>query len=282
MIELKGTTKTYPGQSAPALSDVTLTIETGEFFGLLGPNGAGKTTLIKLLSTLLIPEAGEISVDGEPLLRSSREIKRRLSMITQEYSLRANMTPEQIMELHGRLYRMPRAKIRERSDELLSFCGLYEHRKKVCRQLSGGMKRKLMLCRGLLTEPDILILDEPTVGLDPFARRQMWDLLKQLNDKGMTVLLTTHYIDEAQYLCGRVALIDKGRVGRVESPAALIRELGSTAVDEFDGSRTKSSFFESRDAALAFAATLTNEFVIRATTLEDVFLTLIGRKLEAK
>lgn len=282
MIEIKNITKKYPGQKIPALSGVNLKIESGEFFGLLGPNGAGKTTMIKLLATLLIPNEGEIIVDGERLARSNSNIKRKLSMVTQEYSLRSNMTPEQIMELHGRLYQIPKNVIRERSAELLDFCGLGEHRAKICRQLSGGMKRKLMLSRGLLTAPEILILDEPTVGLDPFARRQMWDLLKQLNDKGMTILLTTHYIDEAQYLCRRIALIDKGKTDRVASPRELIDELGATAVDEFDGSHTKSSFFAAREEALHFAGELENEFVIRSTTLEDVFVTLIGRKLEGK
>ncbi len=282
MIEIKNVTKIYPGQKSPALSGLNLTIADGEFFGLLGPNGAGKTTTIKLLATLLIPNEGEIVVDGKKLERSSLDVKRKLSMITQEYSLRSNMTAEQIMELHGRLYQLPKDVIRSRTEELLNFCGLGDHKKKICRQLSGGMKRKLMLCRGLLTAPEILILDEPTVGLDPFARRQMWDLLKKLNEQGMTILLTTHYIDEAQYLCRRIALIDKGKTQRVENPSTLISELGATAVDEFDGTHTKSRFFFSREEALAFAGTLSNDFVIRSTTLEDVFVTLIGRNLEVK
>lgn len=282
MIEIKHVSKTYPGEKTPALSGIDLTIETGEFFGLLGPNGAGKTTTIKLLATLLIPDEGEIFIDGEKLTRNSLDVKRKLSMVTQEYSLRGNMTPGEMLELHGRLYQLPKKTIRERSQELLRFCGLEEHQKKICRQLSGGMKRKLMLARGLLTEPEILILDEPTVGLDPFARRQMWDLLRQLNEKGMTILLTTHYIDEAQYLCRRIALINKGKVDRVESPETLIQEIGATAVDEFDGSHTKSSFFKGKEDALRFAETLQNEFVIRSTTLEDVFVTRIGRKLEGK
>ena len=282
MIEIKNVTKTYPGQKTPALSGLSLTIGSGEFFGLLGPNGAGKTTTIKLLATLLIPDEGEIIIDGEKLTRNSLPVKRKLSMVTQEYSLRGNMTPGEMMELHGRLYQLPKKVIKERSEELLGFCGLGEHRKKICRQLSGGMKRKLMLARGLLTAPEILILDEPTVGLDPFARRQMWDLLKQLNEKGMTILLTTHYIDEAQYLCRRIALIDRGKTDRIASPAELIQEIGATAVDEFDGSHTKSSFFTEKEAALHFAEGLKNEFVIRSTTLEDVFVTRIGRKLEGK
>lgn len=282
MIEIKNVSKTYSGQKKPALSNISLQIETGEFFGLLGPNGAGKTTTIKLLSTLLIPDEGEILIDGKVLTRDSLDVKRKLSMVTQEYSLRSTMTPEQIMELHGRLYQLPKSVIKERSEELLEFCGLEDHRKKICRQLSGGMKRKLMICRGLLTEPKILILDEPTVGLDAFARRQMWDLLKQLNEKGMTILLTTHYIDEAQYLCKRIALIDQGKADRVASPKELIREIGATAVDEFDGNHTRSSFFKTREEALDFAGELKNEFVVRSTTLEDVFVTLVGRKLEGK
>ena len=282
MIEIKNVTKIYPGQKSPALSGLNRPIADGEFFGLLGPNGAGKTTTIKLLATLLLPNEGEIVVDGKKLERSSLDVKRKLSMITQEYSLRSNMTAEQIMELHGRLYQLPKDVIRSRTEELLNFCGLGDHKKKICRQLSGGMKRKLMLCRGLLTAPEILILDEPTVGLDPFARRQMWDLLKILNEQGMTILLTTHYIDEAQYLCKRIALIDKGKTQRVENPSTLISELGATAVDEFDGTHTKSRFFSSREEALAFAGTLSNDFVIRSTTLEDVFVTLIGRNLEVK
>lgn len=282
MIEIKNVTKIYPGQETPALSNVSLQIESGEFFGLLGPNGAGKTTMIKLMSTLLIPNEGQIVVDGEVLNRNSLNVKRKLSMVTQEYSLRSNMTPLQIMELHGRLYQLPGKMIRERSEQLLDFCGLGEHKNKTCRKLSGGMKRKLMLCRGLLTDPEILILDEPTVGLDPFARRQMWDLLKQLNEKGMTILLTTHYIDEAQYLCKRIALIDKGKTDRIASPAELIRELGTTAVDVFDGSHTESRFFFTKEDALRYAGEVKNDFMIRNTTLEDVFVTLIGKKLEAK
>jgi len=282
MIEIKSVTKTYAGQKKPAVSDLSLQIETGEFFGLLGPNGAGKTTTIRLLSTLLIPEKGEIVIDGDILTRSSLEVKRKLSMVTQEFSLRSTMTPEQIMELHGRLYGLPKNVIKERSEKLLDFCGLGEHRKKICRQLSGGMKRKLMICRGLLTEPEILILDEPTVGLDAFARRQMWDLLKQLNDQGMTILLTTHYIDEAQYLCKRIALIDQGKTDKVASPKELIQELGAVAVDEFDGNHTKSSFFATREDALEFAGELKNDFVVRSTTLEDVFVASVGRKLEGK
>lgn len=282
MIELEHISKRYPQAKTNALDDVSLTIQSGEFFGLLGPNGAGKTTLISILSTLLLPTEGEIRIDSERLTRQRGDIKRKLSLITQHNSLRNDLTLDQIMELQGRLYAIPKVKIREHSNELLEFCGLAEHRKKTVRKLSGGMKRKLMLCRSLLTDPEILILDEPTIGLDPASRRQMWDLLRRLNRKGMTILLTTHYIDEAQYLCQRIALIDKGKAVRLDTPENLIHELGEIAVDELADEQTKSAFFATKQEALDYAAGLQNKFMLRNTTLEDVFLNQVGRGLEAK
>jgi len=282
MIEIQNISKIYPGAKGKALDDVSLTIPSGEFFGLLGPNGAGKTTLISILSTLLLPAEGKILIDGEVLSRKRSDIKGKLALITQHNSLRNDMNLDQIMELQGRLYAMPKAEIKKRSEELLAFCGLLEHRKKIVRKLSGGMKRKLMLCRALLTEPEILILDEPTIGLDPASRRQMWDLLKSLNRQGMTILLTTHYIDEAQYLCQRIALIEKGKVARLDTPDALIQELGEVAIDEFDGDHTKSAFFADKEAALQYASSLDNRFMLRNTTLEDVFLNVVGHGLGGK
>lgn len=281
MIEIQHVSKIYPQAKNKALDDVSLTIDTGEFFGLLGPNGAGKTTLISILSTLLLPTEGEVRINGEKLTRQRRDIKRKLSLITQHNSLRSDMTLDEIMELQARLYFLNIKQARERSAELLEFCGLADHRNKTVRKLSGGMKRKLMLCRALLTRPEILILDEPTIGLDPASRRQMWDLLRTLNRQGMTILLTTHYIDEAQFLCGRIALIEKGRAARLDTPANLIRELGEVAIDEFDGDHTKSAFFREKEEALAYASGLNNKFMLRSTTLEDVFLNVVGRGLGA-
>lgn len=282
MIEIKHVSKLYPKAKNKALDDVSLTIPSGEFFGLLGPNGAGKTTLISILSTLLLPTEGAVCIDGETLTRQRGDIKRKLALITQHNSLRNDMNLDQIMELQGRLYAMPRDEIKRKSEELLSFCGLLEHRKKIVRKLSGGMKRKLMLCRALLTNPEILILDEPTIGLDPASRRQMWDLLRTLNRQGLTILLTTHYIDEAQYLCQRIALIDQGKVARLATPDELIHELGEVAIDVFNGDHNTSTFFHGKEDALAYAATLQNKFVMRQTTLEDVFLNVVGKGLGGK
>ena len=185
MIEIEHISKLYPQSNTKALDDVSMIIRSGEFFGLLGPNGAGKTTLISILSTLLLPTEGEVRIGGEKLTRQRQDIKRKLSLITQHNSLRNDMTLDEIMELQARLYFLNIKQAKVRSEELLTFCGLIDHRKKTVRKLSGGMKRKLMLCRALLTRPEILILDEPTIGLDPASRRQMWDLLRTLNRQGM-------------------------------------------------------------------------------------------------
>ena len=192
MIELKNLTKKF--DDFTAVDSINLEIGKGEFFGLLGANGAGKTTTISMLSTLLLPTSGEIYIDGQLLSRKRPELKRKLSVVTQEYSMRQDMNMDEIMEYQGRLYFMPRRQIRERTEELLRFCDLIDYRKRSVRKLSGGMKRKLMVCRALLTEPEILLLDEPTAGMDPISRRQMWNLLRRLNEQNLTILLTTHTI----------------------------------------------------------------------------------------
>lgn len=270
MIELRNLTRRFDEKLA--VDDLSLTIETGEFFGLLGSNGAGKTTTISMLSTLLLPTAGEIFIDGEKLTRSRTDLKRKLSVITQEYSMRQDMNMDEIMEYQGRLYYMSVKEIRRKTGELLDFCGLTKDRKKSVRKLSGGMKRKLMVCRALLTDPEILLLDEPTVGMDALARRQMWDLLRKLNARGLTILLTTHYIEEAQMLCNRVAMMEKGKILRLDSPAGMIAALGSFAVDETRFNGTETHFFAEKQAALDYASVARNPVSVRETTLEDVFV----------
>ncbi|MGM9661390.1 MAG: ABC transporter ATP-binding protein [Faecousia sp.] len=270
MIELRNLSKQY--ERTKAVDNISLTIETGEFFGLLGSNGAGKTTTIGMLSTLLLPTAGEIYIDGQLLNRSRTDIKRKISVITQEYSMRQDMNMDEIMEYQGRLYYMPIREIREKTNYLLDFCGLTKDRKKTVRKLSGGMKRKLMVCRALLTDPQILLLDEPTVGMDALSRRQMWDLLRRLNQQNLTILLTTHYIEEAQMLCQRVAMMEKGRILQVDTPAGFIRQLGDYAVDEILPTGTHTSFFTTKEEALAYAGSISGNFHLRETVLEDVFI----------
>ncbi len=277
MIELHGLTKRFG--SFTAVDGLSLRIETGEFFGLLGPNGAGKTTTISMLSTVLLPSSGEIRIDGKLLDRKAAAEKRKLSVITQEYSMRQDMTMDEVMEYQGRLYFIPRKTIRERSEALLEFAGLREYRARTVRHLSGGMKRKLMICRALLIEPEILLLDEPTAGMDALSRRQMWNLLRRVNGREMTILLTTHYMEEAQALCDRVALVNQGRLQKLDSPAALIAELGAFAVDENGVTGVNTRFFHDRADAIAYLGEAGSQASLRATTLEDVFVDCAGRKL---
>lgn len=277
MIELHNLTKQF--EHFTAVDSISLRIETGEFFGLLGPNGAGKTTTIGMLSTLLLPTSGEIRIDGELLTRKRQDLKRKVSVITQEYSMRQDMDMDEIMEYQGRLYFMPVKQIRARTEELFAFAGLSEHRRKTIRKLSGGMKRKLMVCRALLTEPEILLLDEPTAGMDAISRRQMWSLLRQLNEKGLTILLTTHYIEEAQSLCGRVALMNGGRLNEIDTPGQLIENLGAYAVDELLDDGIHSRYFHERSEAIACLSNLTGQCTLRDTTLEDVFVEQVGKRL---
>lgn len=277
MIEIKNLTKKF--DDFTAVDSLDLTIETGEFFGLLGPNGAGKTTTISMLSTLLLPTNGEILIDGQVLNRKRPDLKRKLSVITQEYSMRQDMNMDEIMEYQGRLYFMPLKQIRARTEELLDFCGLIDYRRRTVRKLSGGMKRKLMVCRALLTEPEILLLDEPTAGMDPLSRRQMWNLLRQLNERNLTILLTTHYIEEAQSLCNRVALMNSGRLEEINTPGGLIEELGAYAVDEMKPDGVHSRYFHDRNEAIQYLSEIHGKSTLRDTTLEDVFVERAGKHL---
>ena len=279
MVELKKIVKRYPGAERNAVENVSLRIESGEFFGLLGPNGAGKTTLMGVISTLMLPTQGEVLLDDIQLHRGNHAGKRKLSLVTQHYSLRNDMTVWQIMELQSRLYGIPKKEWVPQAKDLLSFCGLTDETAKTVRKLSGGMKRKLMLARALLTEPSFLILDEPTVGLDPTSRRQIWDLLRALNQRGLTVLLTTHYMDEAQILCDRIAIINQGEITRVDFPESMITALGVYAVDVFDGKCTRCQYFTEKERALSFVALSPHRSVLRNTTLEDVFLDETGCSL---
>lgn len=193
--------------------------------------------------------------------------------------MRQDMNMDEIMEYQGRLYYMPVRQIRQKTEELLEFAELTRHRKKTIRKLSGGMKRKLMVCRALLTSPQILLLDEPTAGMDAISRRQMWNLLRKLNEQGLTILLTTHYIEEAQSLCGRVALMNDGRLQEIDTPARLIEGLGAYAVDEMQADGVHSHYFHGREDAISFLSHLEGQCTLRDTTLEDVFIEQIGKRL---
>ena len=277
MIEIRNLTKRFGDFTA--VDHLNLTIETNEFMGLLGPNGAGKTTTISMMSTVLLPTEGEILIDGNPLNRKASAEKRKLSVVTQEYSMRQDMTMNEVMEYQGRLYYMRKKEIRAKTEELFEFAGLSSFGHRVVRHLSGGMKRKLMICRALMVEPEILLLDEPTAGMDALARRQMWDMLRSLKERSLTILLTTHFIDEAQALCNRVAFIDGGKLDVVAPPLELIEQLGPFAVDVLEDNKLQSNYYPTREAAIEHLRELPDDAVLRATTLEDVFVERVGHRL---
>ena len=208
MIETKNLTKTF--DNFTAVDSLNLKIEKGEFFGLLGPNGAGKTTTISLLSTLLLPTKGEILIDGQQLTRKRPDLKRKISVITQEYSMRQDMNMDEIMEYQGRLYFMPRKEIKARTEELLEFCDLIKFRKRTVRKLSGGMKRKLMVCRALLTEPEILLLDEPSRGIDIGAKTEVFDIINQYAEKGLSIIVISSELKEIIAIADRVMVLSNG------------------------------------------------------------------------
>ena len=225
MIELKNLTKKY--DDFTAVNNLNLTIETGGFFGLLGPNGAGKSTTIGMLSTLFLPTEGEILIDGEKLTRKNTALKRRISVVTQEYSMRQDMTIEEIMEYQGRLYFVPKKERREKTRELLEFCGLMDYRRRTVRKLSGGMKRKLMVCRALLTKPDILLLDEPTAALDPIAESEMYERYDAMI-REKTGIFISHRLSSTRF-CDRILFLENGRIVEEGSHDVLMEKGGSYA-----------------------------------------------------
>jgi ABC-2 type transport system ATP-binding protein len=217
MIKVAALSKTFgdakSDKAVKAVDDVTFEVRPGEIFAFLGPNGAGKTTTIQMLTTLLRPTAGTISIDGLDPVARPLEVRKRFGIVFQDPSVDGELTAQENMELHGVLYHVPRKLRSERIETLLKLFELWDRRASFVKTFSGGMRRRLEIARGLLHTPKILFLDEPTLGLDPQSRNQLWTHVKLLNEsEGVTVFLTTHYMDEAEKTAQRVAIIDHGRI----------------------------------------------------------------------
>jgi ABC-2 type transport system ATP-binding protein len=278
VIEIEELVKEFPG-GIRALDGVSLNVARGGIFAYLGPYGSGKTTTIRILSGLSRPTAGSARLNGYSILAEPLAAKRQCGLVPQALNLDQELTVFDNLEIHRRLFGLPR-RARQRIDELLAYIGLFERRNSRVRELSGGMKRRLMMARALLHEPAILFLDEPTVGLDPDIRRQLWALVKQVQADGVTVFLTTHYIEEAEFLADRVAFLDRGRIVALDTPEKLVARLGCWALDEIHPDRVESSYFARREEAAARAAQSDRPTSIRRVNLEDAFLRMTGRKLE--
>lgn len=211
IIEVKDLAKTYPG-GVEAVRGVTFGVKEGEFFGFLGPNGAGKTTTMNMLVNLVKKTSGSITIDGFDIDRHAGEIYKRVGFAMQEIGLDETATAREMLELHGRLYHLPKKRIDEQIATLLKLVELEKVADRYASTYSGGMRRRLDLALSLIHEPRVLFLDEPTQGLDPHARQLIWNHLRDLNKQGMTVFLTTHFMDEAEALCERIAIMDKGQI----------------------------------------------------------------------
>lgn len=228
-IKVENLTKEFNGLKA--LDSVSFEVKKGEIFGLLGPNGAGKTTTISILSTLLEPTSGKAFVNGFNLFNDKDNVRKSIGIVFQDQSLDEELTAYENMDFHGRLYRIPKD-VRERKiEKLLKLVGLEERKNDLVKTFSGGMRRRLEIARALLHEPEILFLDEPTLGLDPQTRNHIWAYIKRLNEqKNITIILTTHYMEEADRLCHRVAIIDRGKIIALDSPVRLKSRIGGDII----------------------------------------------------
>ena len=305
LLSARGLTKTFGGFTAVDGIDVQVT--KGESFGFLGPNGAGKSSTMKMVAATSPPTSGDLRIFGLDPVTDGAAIRARLGNCPQQDNLDEEITVEENLHVYGRYFGLPRKVIRERADELLDFAQLTERRRDKVQPLSGGMKRRLTIARSLINNPEILLLDEPTTGLDPQARHVLWDRLFRLKRQGVTLIITTHYMDEAEQLCDRLVVMDHGRIVAEGSPRSLIEQHSTREVLELrlpvdghgdhadvsylvDGIGERVEVLPDRlllytdhgDAALD-AVTARGlqpiSAIVRRSTLEDVFLHLTGRTL---
>ncbi len=223
-IEVSHLIKRYPGSDSNAVDDISFSVKKGEFFGFLGPNGAGKTTTINMLVNLVKKTGGSVEIAGFEVTEHGLEVYKRIGFAMQEIGLDETASAHEMLELHGRLYHLPQEKIESQIQSLLKLVELEKVADKFTSTYSGGMRRRFDLALALIHEPEVLFLDEPTVGLDPHARQLIWGHLRNLNKKGMTVFLTTHFMDEAEQLCDRIAIIDQGKIITEGTPEELIKK----------------------------------------------------------
>jgi ABC-2 type transport system ATP-binding protein len=284
-LSVRGLTKTYRN-GVQALRGVDLEVERGDFFALLGPNGAGKTTLIGIITSLVNKSRGEARVFGHSIDTDLEEAKACIGVVPQEINFNMWESPFTILVNQAGFYGIARPVARARAEQYLKQLQLWDKRKGMSRALSGGMKRRLMIARALMHEPRLLILDEPTAGVDIEIRRSMWDFLREINARGTTIILTTHYLEEAEQLCDRVAIMDAAHIVALDTPSGLIDSLdadarvawgdeeGDHAVYTKDAQGTVHEILDrARDSGSRLS-----DLSVRGPSLEDVFLQLTGKE----
>ncbi len=307
IIQVDGLVKHYG--HVRAVDDVSFAVERGEIFGLLGPNGAGKTTIISILSCLVPPSAGSARVAGYDVVADSLEVRNRIGVVPQEIALYQTLSARENLIFWGRMYGLSGATLAARADELIETVGLRERARTRIDTFSGGMKRRINIAVGLLHDPEVLFLDEPTVGIDPQTRRNLLDLAKELNENGLTILYTTHYLEEAEFLCDRVGIVDRGRMIALGTQRELVAEIGATdtitveadglepgltrSLEEMDGiletsmdedvmrlnAESGSRLLPAIVERLTSAGVAIRSVDVSAPNLESVFLHLTGRTL---
>ena len=287
-VSLQNVYKTY--NKVAVVSDLSFTIKPGEIFGLLGPNGAGKSTTIRMLTTLTTPSQGQIEVAGFDVVRQPLLAKQDIGVVLQQISVDDDLSVWQNMELHGRLHHLRNPQRQQLINQWLEYVELDVRRNDLVKTLSGGMKRRLQIARALLHQPKILFLDEPTVGLDPQTRRRLWEIILDLNKQGMTMLLTTHYMEEVEYLCdafgtgkpGRIGIMDSGKLITLGTLQQLRSSYGEGLVMKQAGDRWEYLFFPTLDEANAYLDRQGDKtgMMVRPSNLEDIFVELTGRQLE--
>jgi lipooligosaccharide transport system ATP-binding protein len=292
--------------AVPAVDGIDFDIHRQECFGFLGPNGAGKTTTMRMLSCLARRDGGDLSVLGLDPGVNPREVKRRMGVVAQETNLDLELTVRENLLVYARYFDIPRREAARRADELLVFVQLEDRADDAVDRLSGGMKRRIQIARALINDPEIVLLDEPTTGLDPQARHLVWERLRALRERGVTLVLTTHYMDEAEQLCDRLVVMDRGRVARAGRPSALIaQEVGREVLelrvtpdhvadllgrlgDRVTGHQTRGEVLNlfTDDAEGLFVGARATGIplelqMVRRATLEDVFLAVTGHLLRS-
>ena len=228
-LEIKNLTKTYQGESEYyALDDVSLNVKAGSIFGLLGPNGAGKSTLINIISGIVFKSSGDVSVWGMDIEKERKQSKLAVGIVPQELNIDAFFTPDDLLNLHSGMFNVPKAL--RKTKELLKLMDLSDKAKSYSRKLSGGMRRRLLVAKAMVHSPPILILDEPTAGVDVELRQKLWNHFKDLNKLGVTIILTTHYLEEAEYLCDDIAIINKGKIIANENKKSLLTKFNEKLI----------------------------------------------------
>lgn len=277
-IVTRNLTKMY--KDVCAVKNLNISVHSGEVFGFLGPNGAGKTTTIRALTGLTQPSSGSIFVSGFDIAKDPVKVKRVIGVVQQHLTFDLDLNLWENMELHARLHHISVDERRQRIRELLEFVGLTRQSEKMIEDLSGGMKKAAMIARALIHRPQVLFLDEPTVGLDVQVRRRMWDLIRSLSCGGTSIFLTTHYIEEAEALCRRVGIVHQGNLIALGSPSELRQAVGLVTVEVLvDGEFTRYEHFADRETAIDYVQGLSSSVktVIRDSSLEDVFVKLTGK-----